>query len=270
MDRPSRRIVFEPEFDDRAATLRMLFEIDEIRPLIRRCRLRALLFWSLLLVVFLAGSALLTTLVGVPLRSPFYGMIATIIVLWCVSRAYRYTLSLGVTRRFADTMFDSARGWTGPGIDGGVAVEIADDALSLSSGFSVERFRWPCIRTIKRSDLRGLVQLIDGRCFAVPVRAFDCDPQRLHAFLDEMVRLDTDAGGWDAAVAQFLRSFRSKCRGCGYELHGVSSARCPECGRPIVHTDFRSAWTERVTPFDPAAFQPVFTTEPQPQPQPHP
>lgn len=31
-----------------------------------------------------------------------------------------------------------------------------------------------------------------------------------------------------------LRSRRRRCRGCGYDLFGLTSSRCPECGRPVV------------------------------------
>src|ERR1041385_5000192 len=33
-----------------------------------------------------------------------------------------------------------------------------------------------------------------------------------------------------AAVIEFLREAGGRCAGCGYELRGVESDRCPECG----------------------------------------
>jgi hypothetical protein len=38
---------------------------------------------------------------------------------------------------------------------------------------------------------------------------------------------------WAAHFARAARRDAGRCEGCGYDLTGLASSRCPECGRAI-------------------------------------
>lgn len=240
------RIEYETDLDDRHEALKVMVEMEQLESHVRQIRRNTVIIALVFIGLLLIGSAWGLTMLGIPLRSPHYGIIVVTVLIWSFMWGYRNFALSGAAMRFEEVLAHTARTMCGPGVDGLTYMELTESKLILADTSSHATHRWPCFRKIIRCPTCTVCQLLNGSCVIVPMRAFDYQLDAYKRFVSEIERLNEEAGGWDGIVEQFLRDYRFNCPDCGYQLHMVSAARCPECGKDITHEDFQIGRIERI------------------------
>ena len=243
MQKQDRSVEFESEFTDRHALVVRMIEHDSIRPTIRKMNLKYTLLWIGLYTGALVSTGGIWLLLSYNPRA--YILIFVIVSLWFVSRLYKLLIRGSVTTAFTDRYYDITRSLAGPGFDGVQTIKLTEDNLVIADPWVRRSYHWPCARKIHRDDDRSFIELVTGEWVLIPARAF-AGTDEYRAFIDEINHRNMTAGGWSKIVVDQLKIHRLRCQKCKYELHKAPEARCPECGREIIHTDFRSSTTERV------------------------
>jgi hypothetical protein len=93
--------------------------------------------------------------------------------------------------------------------------------------------RWSGIAGIRETSAMIYVQRRDRHCYMVPRRALG-SPEAAAGFVARIRGWLDAAGHGDACrIREHLAMNDAPCRGCGYNLRGVTAGACPECGREL-------------------------------------
>jgi hypothetical protein len=93
--------------------------------------------------------------------------------------------------------------------------------------------RWTGVTRVVDSPAAIFIIRADGQSYFIPARAFQT-PQAAAAFAARARDILTRAGlGEQATLLRFLATNDAPCRACGYNLRGVPTPACPECGQAI-------------------------------------
>ncbi|MEZ6241489.1 MAG: YcxB family protein [Phycisphaerales bacterium] len=124
-----------------------------------------------------------------------------------------------------------------PGHIGPVRVHCDAEGATWEDAHVTARYPWPAFRSIERLEGFVILTAFNDRCFLLPDRVF-ASQDELGRFTEACMAWNAQAGGVDRAMVKLLASTHLACPACGYGLRGVSEARCPECGRRVVESDF--------------------------------
>ncbi len=242
----TRRVTFELDQEDRYEAIKIIFDLPEVDRMVRRIRRMTVMTSIAFVILVSGGAALVLTLIGSSVRSPAFGVIVLLLLVFSFAFAVRNFTITGMSRELTEILANNAKMSRGPGYDGLSYVEISDDGIVVGDQYAQSRAAWPCFKRIHRRPTCTVCELPNSNFYTIPMRATGYDEDEYNALIDEIERLNEEAGGWDGIVARYLMEYSLECPDCAYQLHQNPSATCPECGRAIDTKDFQNMQSKRV------------------------
>ena len=238
-------IEYISRFEDRFEAVDSILEIERFETVIRKIKRRAILKGIVVVVLACIVTVGLASMNGRRLTTAGYVFVLLPSVLLGVWWTHKFLLTPIVRKGVWQVGYESCRAMAGPGIDGMYRLEITDEAFIGVDDWQSSEMWWPCVRKIDRGPVVSCIQILDNRWIIIPRRAFESE-QAYRWFVDEIDARNNAAGGVSGLIARHLELYELRCAKCKYQLHKNPDAICPECGRSIELSDFRSHTTERV------------------------
>lgn len=152
--------------------------------------------------------------------------------------------------RYFQTMQQQIRSWTSAATtEVSVTIAIDDEGVSATSQEMRQTLFWPMFDDIVTIEASGEVYVVlvycqDVRGVCFPRRVLGDEAQAAAAIVS-IRELMVEKGVHESVrVRQTFAAEHFLCR-CGHDLFGITSGRCPECGKAWTYFDLRVEQAER-------------------------
>lgn len=109
-------------------------------------------------------------------------------------------------------------------------IRLTSEGVVLQGGYGSAFRRWRGITSVHRATDVLLLRLNVVQSIPVPLRAFGSS-QESDRFEQICARqIELHGGGADPLVIEHLRTHNPQCPKCKYQLGGLQTSKCPECG----------------------------------------
>jgi hypothetical protein len=181
---------------------------------------------TFLLVIGLATDFLgMASIEGRPVLA--IGLAAGVVGAWWTAAQYRTALKPVMRTKYAEAWAatEESRYHLGP-----QSLTISADGLALSTTHHDITQRWSGITDIRETPGAIYFNRIDRVCYIVPRRIFESPAAAESTLARAREWLDRRGHGNRRRILDYLAEHDAPCPNCTYNLRGMTTPRCPECG----------------------------------------
>jgi hypothetical protein len=174
-------------------------------------------------------------------RWPVWVLLGFVSLIGAVAYVYSGIWNVGLYRRTVRADLGAqARALAVPGIIGPGRITLNEAGVMYDGLGTSVWASWAAVTEVDAEDDYLILKTLQQRWFIVPTEAIArvAPPGDVVRFAESC---KVQAGGAERLIREFLADRRLACPACGYEVGGLETARCPECGRDVTVADLARA-----------------------------